>query len=86
MAGTSAATVHIEESLLRRLDAAAEDLETSRDRLLEKAAEDYLRRRENQALLDQVNRAVEQDEETNAERELRLRLREHHRRLVEGEW
>ena len=86
MAGTSAATVHIEESLLRRLDAAAEDLETSRDRLLEKAAEDYLRRRENQALLDQVNRAVEQDQETNAERELRLRLREHHRRLVEGEW
>jgi predicted transcriptional regulator len=78
--------ISLDEELLRRVDAVARELDEPRSRVLARAAEDFLRRLENQHLLESLNRAYSDEvpgPEEAAEKALR---RERHRRLVEGEW
>lgn len=76
--------ISIEEALLERIDALAAKLELPRSRLIALAAEDYLRKRRDAEILDQLNEVY--GERDVSEGELRRRHRPGHRRRVEGGW
>lgn len=81
--------ISMEEELLRRIDAVARELDEPRSRVLARAAEDFLRRRESRRLLERLDTAHAADEvrepvrSVSVEKALRQRK---HRQLVEGEW
>lgn len=77
--------ISLDRRLLDRLDAAARELDLPRSRLLARAAEEYLRRHENQRLLTRLNRVYGEDG-GEEERALARRRRGAHRRRVEGDW
>jgi metal-responsive CopG/Arc/MetJ family transcriptional regulator len=77
--------VSLSRSLFEQADELARELNVSRSRLYSLALEEYIRRQENQAMLEQIN-AVYADE-VDAEEEATLaQMRRLHRRVVEGEW
>jgi len=71
--------------LLERIEAAARELNISRTLLYTMALEDFVRRYQNRRLLEQINQAYE-DSPDSEEREWLEQVRQHHRRMVEGEW
>jgi len=77
--------VSLPEDVFERAEELARTLGASRSRLYALALEDYLRRHEEQRLLDRINAACE-----DAGSDLDARLLTGHRRpfreLVEGEW
>lgn len=77
--------VSLEGSLLERIDGLAEELDLPRSRVIARAAEEFLQRRETRRLLEELNE-VYADEPTAEEIELRRRMRSKHRKLVAGQW
>jgi metal-responsive CopG/Arc/MetJ family transcriptional regulator len=77
--------VSLQESLVERLDKLARELNISRSQLFSRAADEFLRRHEAPALLDAINRALEDDPQSEEKARVRA-MRNKHRRLVEGEW
>ncbi len=77
--------ISLSSDLLHQAEEAANEMEVSRSRLFAVALEDFLSRRENQRLLEQLNRdyAEPPDEE---EKERLRQMSQSHRRLMEGEW
>jgi metal-responsive CopG/Arc/MetJ family transcriptional regulator len=77
--------ISLQESLFEQVEALADELNVSRSRLLALALEDFIRRYQNQKLLDQINQAY--DDAPDSTEQARLRqMRRQHRRVVEGEW
>lgn len=76
--------VSIEERLFERAEALAREMRISRSRLFVLALEDYIRRRENQRLLKEINEAYGEAPD-EAEQSLRRRMRRTQRQMVEGE-
>lgn len=76
--------VTVEKPLLERVEQVAVEMRVSTSHIVALALEQYLRRRENQALLEQMDQACAKGAET-AEPSSRGALRRHHRRIVEGE-
>ena len=77
--------ISIRKNLFEQAEDLARKLKVSRSRLFVLALEDYIRRQQNQELLDQINAAYA-DEPDSMEQTLRRKARRTHRRLVEGEW
>jgi len=77
--------VSLDGSLLERIDDLAEELELPRSRVIARAAEEFLKRRESRRLLEELNE-VYADEPTPEEMELQRRMRALHREVVTGEW
>jgi antitoxin MazE6 len=78
-------SVSLEKSLLRQIDALAQELDISRSRLFVLAIEEFIHRHENQKLLEAINAAY--DDLPNSEEEnLRNIRHRYHRELVEAEW
>ena len=77
--------VSLQESLVERLDKLARELNISRSQLFSRAADEFLRRHETQALLEAINRALEDGPDPGEKARLRA-MRNKQRRLVEGEW
>ena len=78
--------ISLSQSLLEQVETLAQEMQTSRSQVFVLAVQDFItRRREQQQLLEQINKAYEDgpDEEERAWLE---QARQHHRRLVEGEW
>jgi len=63
----------------------AREMEISRSRLFVLAVEEFIERRRNQKLLQEINAAYD-DMPDPAEQAVRRRMRHRHRELVEGEW
>jgi predicted transcriptional regulator len=83
---TTKTAISLDEDLLRRVDAVAEELQEPRSRILARAAEDFLRRREQRRILESLDRAYgEETSEAGAGAEKELR-RARHRQLLAGEW
>lgn len=78
-------TISMREPLFEQIDAEARKMKVSRSRLVSLALEEFLRRRENQELLERLN-ASYADGEDEEEREFRLRLLEQARWLREDDW
>jgi len=61
--GTIKTAISIEEDLFAQLDAAAGEMAVSRSRLIAISLQEYLRRRENRRLLDEINRSYTEEAE-----------------------
>lgn len=83
---TTKAAISLDEELLRRVDAVAAELHEPRSRVLARAAEEYLRRRENRRLLERLDRAYADEVAEPSEPAKKKLRRARHRELVKGEW
>jgi metal-responsive CopG/Arc/MetJ family transcriptional regulator len=77
--------VSLDKSLFEQLESLAEEMQVSRSQLLGLALEDFLRRRQSQLLLEQLNTAYD-DAPDPTEQTLLQRMRQQQRRLVEESW
>ncbi len=77
--------VSLPEDVFERAESLARSLGTSRSRLYALALEEYLRRHEEERLVERINAACEGDEPGPDER-LLAGHRRLHREVVEGEW
>jgi metal-responsive CopG/Arc/MetJ family transcriptional regulator len=77
--------ISIQKHLFEQVDAIARELQISRSRLFVVAMEEFIRRYENQRLLEDLNAAYD-DSPDQEEQILHRRMREQHRRQVEGQW
>lgn len=83
--GTIKTAISIQKSLFEKAEDLARKMKVPRSRLYALALQDYLRRRENENLLAQINAAQEEELEAS-EKYRRDKSKRTHRRLVEGEW
>jgi len=77
--------ISLDKDLFDQLELLAEEMKISRSRLLGLALEDFLQRRHNQLLLEQLNAAYD-DAPDPMERTLLQRMRQTQRQLVENPW
>ncbi len=77
--------ISLDAALFEQVERLAHNLNVPRSRLIAMALEDFIHKYENQQLLEAIN-AVYETEPDAAEEELLQKMRQTHRRLVEGEW
>jgi antitoxin MazE6 len=77
--------ISLQKSLFDQVEALAEKLNVPRSRIFALAVEEFVRRHQNQRLLQRINKAYE-DAPDLAETVFRRRMRRQHRQIVEGEW
>ncbi len=77
--------VSLSESLFRQAEAVAEEMKISRSRLFGLALQEFLRRREDQRILDQLNEVYTGDPDPE-DQELLRRMRYMHGRIVSDAW
>jgi predicted transcriptional regulator len=77
--------ISLQESLFKRVDQLARELDIPRSHVFVLAVEEFIQRYENRKLLKTINEAYEEilDRE---EEHLRDRMRQYHRDMVEGQW
>ncbi len=85
MATNVKTAISLQKSLFEQVDALAREMKVSRSRLFVLALEDYVRRAQNQQLLEKINLAY-RDIPSAAEQKPLRKMRRQHRRLVEGTW
>ena len=78
--------ISIQKNLFQHADDIAKEMKISRSRLFVLAVEDYIRRYENNLLLEQINRAYTDDPDPEEQETLR-RVRRKYIKTLEGiEW
>ena len=77
--------VSLQEDLFEQVETLASEMKISRSRLFALALEEFLRRHQNQQLLEQINAAYDEAPDPS-EQALRRRMRRQHWQIVEGEW
>ncbi|MEW5830683.1 MAG: hypothetical protein AB1846_17465 [Chloroflexota bacterium] len=78
-------TISIPKILLEQAEEAARQLNISRNRLIGLAIESFISSHQNLVILDELNR-VYSDEPDPDEKARLSKMRNHHRRIVGGEW
>jgi len=76
--------ISIEESLFREVDQLADEMNTSRSRLIEMAVSEFVHRQKSKKLLEEINSAYD-DTPDAMEGELRRAMKAKHRQLLESE-
>ena len=77
--------ISLQKSLFEQVDTLAREMKVSRSRLFVLALEDFVRRHQNQQLLERLNQAYQGPPDAIEQKRLR-KTRRSHRRVVEGEW
>ena len=77
--------ISIRESLFEKIEQLARDRQVPRSHIFALAAEEYIRRQENQRLLRRINDLYKDEPDAGEQKRLR-QMRSSHRRVVEGEW
>jgi antitoxin MazE6 len=77
--------ISIRESLFKEAEALARKLEISRSQMFTMALENFIRQYENRQLLEQINAAYS-DAPNLDEQAYQTRMKDYHRRSVEGKW
>ncbi|HEY0603909.1 MAG TPA: CopG family transcriptional regulator [Herpetosiphonaceae bacterium] len=77
--------ISLQDSLFEQVEGLARDMNVSRSQLVALALEEFVRRHQNQQLLESINRAYESTAEPDDPDRTSAR-RQHHRRMVEEEW
>jgi len=77
--------ISLQKSLFEQVESLAREMKVSRSRLFVLALEDYVRRAQNQQLLERINQAYP-DAPTTTEEEHLQKMRRQHRKVVEGTW
>ena len=77
--------ISIREPLFQQVEAIASELKISRSRVFVLAVEEFLKRYNNQQLLEEINRAYDDLPDENEEL-YQVKARQQQRDLLEGEW
>ena len=77
--------ISLQKSLFEQVDLMAREMKVSRSRLFVMALEDYIRRYQNQILLEKINQAY-QDAPDKVEKTRLRGIKKQQRKAVEGEW
>jgi metal-responsive CopG/Arc/MetJ family transcriptional regulator len=77
--------ISLQKSLFEQIETLAREMKVSRSRLFVLALEDYIRRYQNQQLLERINQAY-QDAPDATEQQLLRKMRRQHRNVVASEW
>ena len=77
--------ISLQKSLFEQVEALAREMKVSRSRLFVLALEEFVRRYQNQQLLERINQAYQDVPDTTEPSRLRS-MRRLHRQVVEGEW
>jgi metal-responsive CopG/Arc/MetJ family transcriptional regulator len=77
--------ISLQKSLFEQVDSLARDMKVSRSRVFVLALEEFIRRYQNQQLLDKINQAYH-DAPDPIEHKRLAKMRRPHRKVVEGEW
>ena len=77
--------ISLQKSLFEQVEALAREMKVSRSRLFALALEDYIRRSQNQQLLERINQAYPDAPNLTEQKYLR-KMRRQHRKVVEGTW
>lgn len=77
--------ISLHKTLFKQVEALAHEMHISRSRLFVLAVEEFIRRHENQRLLERLNAAYA-DAPDAAEQVLHCRMRRQHRQVLEGTW
>lgn len=77
--------ISIREPLFQQVEAIASELKISRSRVFVLAVEEFLKRYNNQQLLEEINRAHDDLPDENEEL-YQVKARQQQRNLLEGEW
>jgi len=85
MATTIKTAISMPKSLFEQAETLAQQLQVSRSQLFGLAVEDFIKRHQSQALLDDINQAYA-DQPDPIEQTRLSAMRISHRNLVEGEW
>ena len=77
--------ISIQEPLFEQVETLARELNISRSRVFVLAVEEFIQRHQNQQLLEEINQAYDDVPDTIEQLYLH-KTRQHHRKIVEGEW
>ncbi len=77
--------VSIQKTLFDQAEILAQQLNISRSHLFGIAIENFIKKHQHRALLDEINKTCEDHPEPD-DQILLARMKGHHRKLVEGEW
>jgi metal-responsive CopG/Arc/MetJ family transcriptional regulator len=77
--------VSLDRTLYEQVDVLAKKMKVPRSRLFTMALQDFLRRHDNEQLLQEINKAYP-DEADPARQTLRSGMRRIHRKILEGQW
>lgn len=77
--------ISLQKSLFEQVDSLAREMKISRSQLFVLALEAYVRRSQNQQLLETINHAYSDAPDMAEEKRLR-KMRRQHRKVVEGTW
>ena len=77
--------ISLQKSLFEQVETLAREMKVSRSRLFALAVEEFVRRYQNQLLLEKINQAYANSPDPTEQKRLR-KTRRQHRRIVEGEW
>ena len=77
--------ISLQQTLFEQIDILAKEMQVSRSRFFALAAEEFIRRHQNQRLLEAINDAYD-DLPDAEEQSLRNAMHQHHRQLVEEQW
>ena len=77
--------VSLPKGLFEAVEKLSGRMKVSRSRLFAMALEDFVRRQETASLVEQMNRACD-DEPDPSEEALRSHVRRGHRRMIKGQW
>lgn len=78
-------TISIPEPLFEQVETFARKAQISRSRLFILAVQEFIRRHENQGLLEAINAAYD-DLPSPEEQDCRHRMQQKHRQLAKGQW
>ena len=85
MANTIKTAISIQKSLFEQAESLAQELNVSRSELFGMAIETFVRNHQNQILLQEINEAYSEEQDTSDQVRL-SKMRKQHRKVVRNEW
>ena len=85
MANTIKTAISIQKSLFEQAESLAQELNVSRSELFGLALETFVKNHQNQILLQEINKAYSDEQDTSDKVRL-SKMRKHHRKIVRDKW
>ena len=85
MATTIKTAISIRKSLFEQAENLARELKVSRSELFGLAIETFVKNHQNQILLQEINKAYSEEQDSN-EKDRLSKMRKHHQKVVRNEW
>jgi len=86
MATTVKTAISIQKSLFEQAENLAQELNVSRSELFGLAIETYVKNRQNQILLQEINKAYSDEQDPTSDKVRLSKMRKQHRKIVRDKW